>query len=239
MTPIAKQDVNIFKSFYKQSRAQYPEGALIVQSSSSHCWPYPALLYKRGVWPAVDVMFFLCDIPMTFMAEISGGGYRRKTTNIFTKVNEGQTMMSTSNTTINTLEEQGYSQGVKQYAMGLEQVGSIDRLLVEKKGLTGQVLRLASGVSLSQLNQHQIEGQQKSLNKELGPEYGYHPVHEALGSLWTSLGVPHLDLLGVYGDGRFAASELLVNEYDAHPNERAHAVAAEAMEEFLDDVVGR
>lgn len=99
-------------------------------------------------------MFFLCDIPMTFMAEISGGAYRRKTTNIFTKVKEGQTMCSTSNTTINTLEEQGYSQGVKQYAIGLEQVSSIDRLLVEKKGLTGQVVRLASGVSLSELNQH-------------------------------------------------------------------------------------
>ncbi len=55
-------------------------------STTSHIWPYPALLYKRGLWAAVDLFFFLPDIPMTFIGEYEGHAFRTKTTNIFTKI---------------------------------------------------------------------------------------------------------------------------------------------------------
>ena len=81
-----RKDVNVFRSWYEYSRKFNPVGSLMIQSTTSHCWPYPALLYKRGTWAAVDVFFFLPDIPMTFIGEQDGHAFRTKTTNIFTKV---------------------------------------------------------------------------------------------------------------------------------------------------------
>lgn len=65
----------------------------------------------------------------------------------------------------------------------------------------------------------------------LGPGYEWKPVHDQLDAFWRELGVPHLDLLAVY-EGRSAA-ELTVNRFDAHPNELAHMMAAEAILRFL------
>ena len=95
---------------------------------------------------------------MTFLSEIKGSAFRAKTTNIFTTVRKQSAagVVSGSNTTINTLEEpqSGYSQGVMKYKLELDQVTSqsasrVDSGLVERRGYTGQLLRLASGVSLS------------------------------------------------------------------------------------------
>lgn len=65
----------------------------------------------------------------------------------------------------------------------------------------------------------------------LGPHYEFGPAHEALSRLWGELQVPHLDLLSVYQDR--AASQLTVNAFDAHPNELAHHLAAQAIDQFL------
>jgi hypothetical protein len=65
----------------------------------------------------------------------------------------------------------------------------------------------------------------------LGPDYPYNGVHEQLSRFWQEQGVPHLDLLPVYA--RLSPSELVVNAHDAHPNERANRLAAEALEAFL------
>lgn len=67
----------------------------------------------------------------------------------------------------------------------------------------------------------------------LGPEYPYASIHERLDTVWSDAGVPHLDLLETYA-GRHP-EELVVNPFDAHPNEVAHALAAAAIEEFLQD----
>jgi hypothetical protein len=66
----------------------------------------------------------------------------------------------------------------------------------------------------------------------IGPGYQYRPVHAKLDALWKELGVPHLDLLDVYG--ALPSRSLVVNGFDAHPNEHAHRLAATAIEEFLD-----
>lgn len=49
-----------------------PEGSIMMQSSTSHQWPYPAYLFGKGAWAAVDILHFLPDIPITFMGEVQG-----------------------------------------------------------------------------------------------------------------------------------------------------------------------
>ena len=66
----------------------------------------------------------------------------------------------------------------------------------------------------------------------LGPDYAYAGIHRRLDRLWSELGVPHLDLLPVFAS--YAPEQVVVGKYDAHPNERAHAVAADAIGEFID-----
>ena len=65
-----QSDITIIKEWYKENYKELPKGALIIQSSCGQVWPYPALLYGRGNWSAVDLLFSLPEIPMTFMDEI-------------------------------------------------------------------------------------------------------------------------------------------------------------------------
>ena len=65
----------------------------------------------------------------------------------------------------------------------------------------------------------------------LGPNYEYQFVHVELDQCWRELGVPHLDLLSVYKG--LPAKQLMVNRFDAHPNEYAHALAAATLDKFL------
>ncbi len=65
----------------------------------------------------------------------------------------------------------------------------------------------------------------------LDGEYPYRSAHGALTTHWRERGVPHLDLLPTF-HGR-ASADLVVNPFDAHPNEAAHALAAEAIEAFV------
>jgi hypothetical protein len=54
---------------------------------------------------------------------------------------------------------------------------------------------------------------------------------EQLNRYWEQHGVPHLDLLDVFSN--VPPARLTVNSQDAHPNERAHALAAAAIDAFL------
>ena len=71
----------------------------------------------------------------------------------------------------------------------------------------------------------------------LGPNYPWQFVHDELGQLWRDLNVPHLDLLPIFA--KIPASRLTVNRFDAHPNELANLLAAEAIDKFLSDIVMR
>ncbi|MEE8574913.1 MAG: SGNH/GDSL hydrolase family protein [Thermodesulfobacteriota bacterium] len=66
----------------------------------------------------------------------------------------------------------------------------------------------------------------------LGENYKFRDAHDSLDQFWRSLGVPHLDLLPVFEARR--DTRLVVNPHDAHPNEAAHKIAAEAIGSFLD-----
>lgn len=56
-------------------------------------------------------------------------------------------------------------------------------------------------------------------------------VHEQLDRYWKEQGVPHLDLLATFSN--LPPAKLVVNAHDAHPNEYAHKLAADAIDEFL------
>ena len=71
---------------------------------------------------------------------------------------------------------------------------------------------------------------------DLGPAYAYRDIHDRLGAFWASLDVPHLDLLSVY-EGH-APEALVIGDFDAHPNPRAHAMAAEAIGPFIEANLG-
>ncbi len=61
--------------------------------------------------------------------------------------------------------------------------------------------------------------------------YAFTDVHQKLDAFWQSLQTPHLDLYPVFL--QHAQENLVVNAFDAHPNERANQIAAEAIERFL------
>ena len=67
----------------------------------------------------------------------------------------------------------------------------------------------------------------------LGTDYQFIETHERIDRFWRELNVPYLDLLDTYRGG--SPDELTVNPFDAHPNERAHRMAAEAISAFLDE----
>ena len=65
--------------------------------------------------------------------------------------------------------------------------------------------------------------------------YEFRDVHQRLNDFWRSLEVPHLDLLPVYEP--YTDRQLMVNAYDSHPNEFAHALAADAIARFLEEQI--
>jgi hypothetical protein len=69
----------------------------------------------------------------------------------------------------------------------------------------------------------------------LGVSYPYTSIHEKLDNLWKELHVSHLDLFRAFKNCR--AGDLVVNRRDAHPNERAHEIAANAILSFLEKCV--
>jgi hypothetical protein len=68
----------------------------------------------------------------------------------------------------------------------------------------------------------------------LGPNYEYQFIHDKLDRLWEELNVSQLDLLSVFKD--LPPGRVTVNPYDAHPNEYANQLAAEAIDKWLQQV---
>ena len=62
-------------------------------------------------------------------------------------------------------------------------------------------------------------------------EYAFRRIHSKIDKFWVEERVEHLDLLDVYES--HLGDKLVVNKYDAHPNEFANEIAAEAIDRFL------
>lgn len=72
----------------------------------------------------------------------------------------------------------------------------------------------------------------------LGPAYPFDAAHERIAAYCQETSLPFLDLKPVLMP--HAGEGLTVNRFDAHPNERAHALAARAIgEQLLGDLCGR
>jgi starch synthase len=80
---VEPKNVVSLKKWYEEVHNFLPEKAILIQSTSSHAWPYPAYIFKRATWAYIDLIFFLPEIPMTFIGEHDGKAYRTKTTSIF------------------------------------------------------------------------------------------------------------------------------------------------------------
>jgi len=65
----------------------------------------------------------------------------------------------------------------------------------------------------------------------LGPEYPFLAAHRKIDDFAKENGIRVLDLEPVFRE--HAGERLTVNAFDAHPNERAHAIAADAMMKSL------
>lgn len=71
-----KEDSFAIKKWYDDSRRFLPEGTILMQSSTAHSLPYPAYLYGKGAWAAIDILYFMPDVPITFMGELQGDIYK-------------------------------------------------------------------------------------------------------------------------------------------------------------------
>jgi hypothetical protein len=72
--------------------------------------------------------------------------------------------------------------------------------------------------------------------QNLGPEYGYQEVHTKLVEYCRKAGIPVLDLEPAFRE--HSEENLTVNPFDAHPNERANEIAAEAiLRQLLGDLL--
>lgn len=67
--------------------------------------------------------------------------------------------------------------------------------------------------------------------REVGEDYPFRAAHARIVEFCKAEKIPVLDLEPVFR--RHAGESLVVSRFDAHPNERAHAIAAEAIENDL------
>ena len=70
-----RRDVKAFYDWYEMERTSYPQNSLVMYASSNHYCPYPVTLYGRGAWSAVDLLYFLPEVPATFVGEHGGWSF--------------------------------------------------------------------------------------------------------------------------------------------------------------------
>ena len=88
MVSMDRKNITTLRKYLEQTSKEYPRGSIIVQSTTYHSWPYPALIFKRGTWAAIDLFFTLTSVPMTFLGEQEGHVFREKTTHYFSYENK-------------------------------------------------------------------------------------------------------------------------------------------------------
>ncbi|KAI0565636.1 Starch synthase [Gracilaria domingensis] len=61
---------------YRNDKEWLPKNPIMVNSTCTHLSPFPGVLYGRRAWLAVDLLYFLPEIPMQLFGEESGKAYR-------------------------------------------------------------------------------------------------------------------------------------------------------------------
>jgi len=105
-----------------------------------------------------------------------------------------------------------------------------------KDGYRGQLwerqkARLAQYCELIQSHEGRLSVVTFPFLHALRKDYKYEFAHSELDRFWHDLKVPHLDLLPVFRE--LPPQRVTLNSLDPHPNEYAHAVAAEAIDRFV------
>ena len=62
-------------------------------------------------------------------------------------------------------------------------------------------------------------------------DYQFNKAHELIEQFWAAEGIYNIDLRSTYEP--YYGEQLTINKYDAHPNEFAHQLAADKIENFL------
>ena len=67
-------------------------------------------MYERGTWAAIDILFFMPDIPMTFMREINGDAFRIPTISVIQdldskQVNKGKGLKKSNSKILLAMQE--------------------------------------------------------------------------------------------------------------------------------------
>jgi hypothetical protein len=160
--------VSIFKEMLEENNQYLPEGSIVIQSSCGQVWPYPALLYGRGNWSAVDLLFTLADIPMTFMEEINGQAYRVQITNVYEHREIPKNLMEAKRSksfvsldyddSIEVVSSNGYTMNGRN-PNELKEIQKVKSLMS------------ISAVSLKDRNS--LKTKQDIVIKEVGPEFGF------------------------------------------------------------------
>lgn len=166
ITPCHPQTVDAIRFWYENNRKFLPEGAYLIQSSSSHSWPYPAHLYGRGAWSAVDVLFFMPDIPMTFMGEIFGHVFRKNTTNVYQAqtLPKAQLQRAKSQLRIAMEEHDQYEEDPQVTAPPSKEDPEQEKKLVRVR---------SSSLVTAIKNVNEVKRKEEEVTKQLGPEYGF------------------------------------------------------------------
>ena len=181
---VAQQDISLIKEWYKENYKDLPQGALLIQSSSGQVWPYPSLLYGRGNWSAVDLLFCLPDIPMTFMDEIDGEAYRVQITNVYeskdNKQNDSQggRLRARSKSLLKLLEAQEQERKEREQEGSKRSLSRSSSLVnfqdyMPQYNLSESISSLInlSGIALTQTKE--MDNKQMNLVRSLGPDQGF------------------------------------------------------------------
>ena len=179
-----KENVIAIKKWYTETRRFLPEGTIILQSSTSHSLPYPAHLYGRGTWAAIDILYFMPDVPITFMGEIDGEVYNLGQQSIFQH----------QQTDVSTEKQVGMKKSNSRILMALTEkneehvIGDLDQSLNESRqdiasGNTGGQRGLTSvsfrtNLAKLEMEQSRATGEQitykeKQFKQQLDPGRGF------------------------------------------------------------------
>jgi len=71
-----KSTARTLSRLYRSCKFTMPKGAIQLGCTCTHNSPYPGVLYGRRAWLAVDLLYFLPEIPMLFYGEENGRMYR-------------------------------------------------------------------------------------------------------------------------------------------------------------------
>lgn len=76
-----RSNARTFARLFKNDRMELPKGSITVGCTCSHLSPFPSVLYGRRAWLAVDLLYFLPQLPMKLLGESAGRAYRMNATN--------------------------------------------------------------------------------------------------------------------------------------------------------------